>query len=100
MPALREVATTVLYHHERFDGSGYPAGLAGDSIPRAARALTVLEAYSAMTCDRSYRSARTPEEACVELVAAAGTQFDPWVVAALLGRLAGARGAALSAPAS
>jgi HD-GYP domain-containing protein (c-di-GMP phosphodiesterase class II) len=53
-----------------------------------------------MTSDRPYRAAMAHEDAVSELVAAAGTQFDPWVVAALLGRLAGARGAALSAPAS
>src|SRR3954452_7140399 len=54
-PVLREVATTVLYHHERWDGSGYPAGLAGADIPRLARAVAVLEAYGAMTHERSFR---------------------------------------------
>jgi HD-GYP domain-containing protein (c-di-GMP phosphodiesterase class II)/Skp family chaperone for outer membrane proteins len=77
VPALRDVAATVLYHHERFDGAGYPAGLPGETIPKAARALAVLEAYGAMTADRPHRAKRSPEEACVELVAAAGTQFDP-----------------------
>ncbi|HVD55301.1 MAG TPA: HD domain-containing phosphohydrolase, partial [Thermoleophilaceae bacterium] len=75
--ALRDVATAVLYHHERFDGAGYPAGLAGKDIPKAARALAVLEAYGAMTSDRPHRMKRSPEAACVELVAGAGTQFDP-----------------------
>jgi HD-GYP domain-containing protein (c-di-GMP phosphodiesterase class II) len=75
--ALRDVATTILYHHERFDGAGYPAGLAGQDIPKAARALAVLEAYGAMTSDRPHRTKRSPEAACVELVAGAGTQFDP-----------------------
>ena len=55
MPALRDVAATVLYHHERFDGRGYPNGLPGQSIPRTARALAVLEAYDAMTSERPYR---------------------------------------------
>jgi diguanylate cyclase (GGDEF)-like protein len=77
VPALRDVAATVLYHHERFNGDGYPAGLAGENIPKAARAVAVLEAYGAMTADRPYRMKRSPEEACVELVAGAGTQFDP-----------------------
>jgi GGDEF domain-containing protein len=77
MPALRDVATTVLYHHERFDGRGYPNGLSGDIVPRTARALAVLEAYDAMTSERPYRPALTPEDACVELVAGAGGQFDP-----------------------
>jgi HD-GYP domain-containing protein (c-di-GMP phosphodiesterase class II) len=76
-PALRDVAGAVLYHHERFDGAGYPAALAGEHIPRAARALAVLDAYGAITSERPYRRRRSPEEACVELVAAAGTQFDP-----------------------
>jgi HD-GYP domain-containing protein (c-di-GMP phosphodiesterase class II) len=77
VPALRDVAATVLYHHERFDGAGYPAGLAGDDIPRAARAVAVLEAYGAMTADRPHRARRSREEACVELIAGAGSQFDP-----------------------
>jgi GGDEF domain-containing protein len=80
MPALRDVAATVLYHHERFDGRGYPNGLPGESIPRTARALAVLEAYDAMTSERPYRETLSPEEACAELVAEAGAQFDPEVV--------------------
>jgi diguanylate cyclase (GGDEF)-like protein len=77
VPTLRDVAATVLYHHERFDGGGYPAGLAGENIPKAARALAVLEAYGAMTAERPHRATRSPEEACVELIAGAGSQFDP-----------------------
>jgi HD-GYP domain-containing protein (c-di-GMP phosphodiesterase class II) len=80
MPALRDVAATVLYHHERFDGRGYPNGLPGESIPRTARALAVLEAYDAMTSERPYRETLSPEEACADLVAEAGAQFDPEVV--------------------
>jgi GGDEF domain-containing protein len=79
-PELREVATTLLYHHERFDGGGYPAGLTGTDIPLASRALAVLEAFGAMTGERAYREPRPVEEACQELVAAAGAQFDPEVV--------------------
>jgi HD-GYP domain-containing protein (c-di-GMP phosphodiesterase class II) len=77
IPALRDVATAILYHHERFDGGGYPAGLAGETIPVTARALAVLEAYAAVTGDRPHRARRSPEEACAELIAGAGTQFDP-----------------------
>lgn len=77
VPALRDVAAAILYHHERFDGGGYPAGLAGDDIPKAARAVAVLEAYGAMTSDRPHRTRRSREEACAELIAGAGTQFDP-----------------------
>jgi HD-GYP domain-containing protein (c-di-GMP phosphodiesterase class II) len=84
IPALRDVATAVLYHHERFDGAGYPAGLAGDAIPHAARALSVLEAYAAMTNDRPYRERLSSEEACERLIAAAGTQFDPEIAQLLV----------------
>ena len=84
VPALRDVAATVLYHHERFDGGGYPAGLVGREVPIASRALAVLEAYSAMTHHRSYRAPRSPEEACAELVDAAGTQFDPEITQLLV----------------
>ena len=76
-PALHDVATAVLYHHERFDGTGYPAGLAGTDIPLPARVLAVLEAYGAMTHERPYRTPWPDEQACQELVAGAATQFDP-----------------------
>ncbi|HWH93900.1 MAG TPA: HD domain-containing phosphohydrolase [Baekduia sp.] len=76
-PVLRHVATTVLYHHERWDGGGYPAGLAGTDIPLLARVVAILEAYGSMTHERSFRDARSSEEACQALVDAAGTQFDP-----------------------
>jgi HD-GYP domain-containing protein (c-di-GMP phosphodiesterase class II) len=80
-PALHDVALAVLYHHERFDGTGYPAGLAGADIPLAARVLAVLEAYGAMTHERPYRSPCSPEQACQELVEGGATQFDPELVA-------------------
>jgi HD-GYP domain-containing protein (c-di-GMP phosphodiesterase class II)/GGDEF domain-containing protein len=76
-PGLRDVATAVLYHQERYDGTGYPAGLSRDAIPRAARALAVLEAFSAMTHGRPYREPLSVEDACRELVDGAGSQFDP-----------------------
>jgi GGDEF domain-containing protein len=79
-PELRDVATALLYHQERFDGTGYPAGLAGDDIPLLSRALAVIEAFGAMTHSRTYRPPRSVEEACQELVAAAGSQFDPEIV--------------------
>ncbi|HEX9642608.1 MAG TPA: HD domain-containing phosphohydrolase [Acidimicrobiia bacterium] len=74
------VPATVLAHHERFDGSGYPHGLAGAAIPRAARVLAVADAYDAIVSDRPYDPARSPREALDELVRCAGTQFDPLVV--------------------
>jgi HD-GYP domain-containing protein (c-di-GMP phosphodiesterase class II) len=80
-PALHDVALAVLYHHERFDGNGYPAGLSGADIPLAARVLAVLEAYGAMTHERPYRTPCSPEQACKELVDGGATQFDPEIVA-------------------
>ena len=86
-PALRESAMAVLYHHERYDGQGYPAGLQAQDIPQAARALSVLEAFSAMTHERPHRAPRGLDEACEELVEHAGTQFDPEIVQLLVERV-------------
>jgi HD-GYP domain-containing protein (c-di-GMP phosphodiesterase class II) len=74
-------------HHERWDGSGYPDGLRGSEILRSARIVAVCDAYEAMTTDRAYRAAMSREAACRELLAAAGTQFDPEVVAAVIAEL-------------
>ncbi|MEA2465930.1 MAG: hypothetical protein QOJ57_56, partial [Thermoleophilaceae bacterium] len=81
---LTDVSEWVLAHHERPDGSGYPAGLAGADIPVEARILAVADAYEAMTSHRVYRSALTQEQARSELVRCAGTQFDKRVVEAFL----------------
>jgi HD-GYP domain-containing protein (c-di-GMP phosphodiesterase class II) len=81
---LGEVGVIVRSCHERWDGSGYPDALAGDEIPLAARIVCACDAWSAMTTDRSYRAARSDDEAATELRACAGTHFDPRVVAALL----------------
>jgi HD-GYP domain-containing protein (c-di-GMP phosphodiesterase class II) len=75
--ALRGVGLAVLYHHERFDGAGYPAGLAADAIPRSARVLAVVDAFSAMIHDRPYRPGRSSDEALQALAEGAGSQFDP-----------------------
>jgi diguanylate cyclase (GGDEF)-like protein len=83
-PALRPVARLVRSTHERWDGTGYPDGLAGTAIPRGSRVIAVCDAYEAMTADRPYRRARSPEAACDELRASAGTQFDPEVVDAFI----------------
>ncbi len=78
------IADTVIAHHERFDGSGYPFGLAGDDIPYLARILLVADAYDAITSDRPYQPALSPEHAFTELHRCSGTQFDPRVVDAML----------------
>ncbi|MBY0400285.1 HD domain-containing protein, partial [Myxococcota bacterium] len=74
------VTATVRHHHERYDGHGYPDGLAGDDIPLAARIIAIVDAFDAMTCERPYRAARSPQEALVELRDNARTQFDPNLV--------------------
>jgi diguanylate cyclase (GGDEF)-like protein len=81
---LGEVSEWVLAHHERPDGTGYPAGLAGSAIPVEARILAVADAYEAMTSHRVYRSALSAEDARAELIRGSGTQFDPRVVEAFL----------------
>jgi HD-GYP domain-containing protein (c-di-GMP phosphodiesterase class II) len=80
---LGNVGRIVRSCHEDWDGTGYPDGLAGEAIPLVARIVRACDAYSAMTTDRSYRKARPPEEAVVELRRCAGTDFDPVVVEAL-----------------
>ncbi len=78
------IADTVIAHHERFDGSGYPFGLGGNDIPYLARILLVSDAFDAMTSDRPYQPALSPDYALAELQRCAGTQFDPGVVDAML----------------
>ena len=84
VPALRGVADVVMYHHEKYDGSGYPEGLKGDAIPLAARIVGTVDAYSAMTAKRSYKDSMNPAEARAELIRCKGTHFDPQVVEAFL----------------
>ncbi len=86
-PALRPVAALVRASHERWDGYGYPDGLAGERIPLGARIIAACDAYDAMTTDRVYRERRTHEDACRELREQAGSQFDPAVVDVLLAEL-------------
>jgi HD-GYP domain-containing protein (c-di-GMP phosphodiesterase class II) len=86
---LGEIGRFVRSCHERFDGSGYPDGLRGEEIPLLARIVACCDAFNAMTSDRSYRKAMPVADAMVELRRVSGTQFDPSVVAALIGSLAG-----------
>ena len=81
-PALLDVAKLVRSSHERYDGAGYPDGLAGEEIPLGARVIAVCDAWDAMVTDRPYRRAMSRAEALPELERCAGTQFDPAVVEA------------------
>jgi putative nucleotidyltransferase with HDIG domain len=81
---LADVGLVVRASHERWDGGGYPDGLAGEQIPVAARIVSACDAYNAMTTDRSYRKSLGLEVAVSELRKNAGTQFDPDVVDALI----------------
>jgi HD-GYP domain-containing protein (c-di-GMP phosphodiesterase class II) len=92
---LNDVAREVRYHQERYDGRGYPDGKKGTEIPLIARIIAVCDAFDAMTSDRPYRQHKPIEEACQELRAGSGTQFDPIVVSAFL--LAFEKGKILSA---
>jgi putative nucleotidyltransferase with HDIG domain len=77
---LKQIIPIIRYHHERYDGKGYPDGLAGEDIPLLARIVHVADSFDAMTADRPYRSALSKEQVIEELRRNAGTQFDPAVV--------------------
>jgi putative nucleotidyltransferase with HDIG domain len=84
---LSELVPIVLYHHERWDGRGYPTGLAGEDVPLGARILSVVDTYHALTSDRAYRAGVMPAVALAEVRRWAGTQFDPIVVEQLAAAL-------------
>jgi len=81
---LRAAVPGVLHHHERWDGGGYPTGLAGPLIPTEARVLAVADSFDAMTSERPYRAALSSEHALEELERCAGAQFDPEVARVFL----------------
>jgi len=81
---LESAIPGLLYHHERYNGQGYPYQLSGPEIPLAGRIMAVADAFDAMTSDRPYRRAMSPQAAVVELERGAGTQFDPEVVVAFM----------------
>jgi HD-GYP domain-containing protein (c-di-GMP phosphodiesterase class II) len=80
LKAMQPVMPLVYYHHERWDGNGYPAGLQGEVIPYGARILAITDAFDAITSQRPYQAPRSPLEALAEICACAGTQFDPVLV--------------------
>lgn len=84
MSEFSDLSSIVRHHHERYDGSGYPDGLAGEEIPLLSRVVSVADAYSAMVSDRPYHRKRTPEEAMEELERQKGQQFDPEVTDAFI----------------
>jgi len=80
IPNVEHIADWIMKHHEWWDGSGYPFGIKGDSIPFACRVFAIIEAYEVMTSGRPYRAAMTSEEALAELEVYSGSQFDPQIV--------------------
>lgn len=84
IPELAHVAEFILYHHERWDGTGYPIELSGEDIPLLSRIISVVDAYDAMTNNRVYRKGISPRKAKIELYKNAGSQFDPALVAVFL----------------
>jgi putative nucleotidyltransferase with HDIG domain len=95
---MQEIGQIVRASHERWDGGGYPDGIAGDAIPREARVVACCDAFNAMTTDRSYRRAMPLDEAIIELRINAGTQFDPEVVDAVIAVVERDRAAAAPPP--
>lgn len=84
MESLSEISPLIHYHHERYDGQGYPDGLKEEAIPFLARALTIIDSFDAMTFNRPYKPARTFSEAADELKKCSGSQFDPEITDAFL----------------
>jgi HD-GYP domain-containing protein (c-di-GMP phosphodiesterase class II) len=80
IPSLAETLPGIRHHHERWDGRGYPDGLAGENIPLLGRLMAVPDAFSAMTTDRPYRKGLSVQEAIGRLREGVGTQFDPAMV--------------------
>jgi diguanylate cyclase (GGDEF)-like protein len=86
--AMRDAATIALHHHEWYNGSGYPHGLAGTDIPLGARIVAIADAYEAMISSRPYKGPKTHVEALAELRRCAGTQFDPELVEVFVSQIA------------
>ena len=84
IPPLRHLTTGARYHHERWDGGGYPEGLRGDHIPLVGQILAVVDSYDAMTSKRAYRDSRSHADAVEEVARCSGVHFSPRVAAAFL----------------
>ncbi|MFL7891689.1 MAG: HD-GYP domain-containing protein [Anaerolineales bacterium] len=84
IPYLMPAIPAVRYHHERWDGSGYPDGLRGEEIPLVARIVSVADAFDAMTTDRPYSAARSLEQAKQEILVGSGSRYDPFIVEAFM----------------
>jgi len=84
IPFFRKLLPSILHHHERFDGLGYPGRIKGKDIPLDSRIMAVCDAYDAMTSDRAYRAALPAEDAAAEILRCSGTQFDPEIVSVFL----------------
>ena len=81
---IPDIATGARWHHERYDGQGYPDGLKGEEIPELARIIAVADAYDAMTSTRSYRGVMPKEKVRKEIEKGKGTQFDPFIADKML----------------
>jgi HD-GYP domain-containing protein (c-di-GMP phosphodiesterase class II) len=84
IPFLAKVIPQIFYHHERFDGTGYPEGLAGERIPLASRIIAVVDAFDAMTAEKPYRKKKSEKQAIEEIRKGSGTQFDPRIAGAFV----------------
>jgi len=84
MSRLRDIVPAIRHHHERWDGTGYPDGLAGETIPTISRIIAFADTIDAMTSERPYRKPLTESEVRSELVRCRGTQFDPTITDKLL----------------
>jgi len=80
LEAMRHIRKMIRHHHEFYDGTGYPDRLEGDEIPYGARVIAIADAYDTITSERTYKKARTPEDAFAELERCAANQFDPQIV--------------------